>query len=466
MPSFVTPKRATAYETYVGLISQANTKLLQNSPTLAAGDVKVSIDNGAPANLTTLPVIGANTRAVKVNLSAAEMTGDNITVVFTDAAGAEWCDLLLNIQTSARQMDDLAFPLTSGRGQLVDAAGLVDATTVKLGPSGAATAQTARDVGNALPAAAPGAANGLVWNGTNAPIVWTGAGAAVSMISTSGNGQGLLCVGQGTGAGGGFVGGATNAHGVSTVGQGSGSGWFSTATGNGGYGALLQGFGVGAGFASLGGDNGHGGVFQGGSNVGVADTHGLYCQAGSGSGTGLRGQGCITNGSNNSIGIGGVGSVQGGAGGKFVALLATYAGFQAIGVGSGPGALFEGGTTGAGAGFLGGPTSGAGAIFAAQAGNSDGATFTKSGSGIDINGNLKAALTVTDLTTASVAPTGVPGATDSVVTMIARLHQALRNKLVVNSGTGKLEFYDAAGVLLWSKSLSDVAGVYTELAGA
>jgi hypothetical protein len=47
------------------------------------------------------------TKRVKVTLSAAEMNGDNITVIFSDAAGAEWCDLIVNIQTSAEQIDTL-----------------------------------------------------------------------------------------------------------------------------------------------------------------------------------------------------------------------------------------------------------------------------------------------------------------------------------------------------------------------
>ncbi len=39
-----------------------------------------------------------------------EMAGDNIQVQFVDAAGAEWCDLVVNIQTTLRQVDDLAYP--------------------------------------------------------------------------------------------------------------------------------------------------------------------------------------------------------------------------------------------------------------------------------------------------------------------------------------------------------------------
>lgn len=93
---------------YIGLVDQANTKLLKANPTLATGDVKISIDGGALANLGTLPTVTpAAGRQVKVILSQAETNGDNLTVQFVDAAGAEWCDLLVNIQTAAKQFDDL-----------------------------------------------------------------------------------------------------------------------------------------------------------------------------------------------------------------------------------------------------------------------------------------------------------------------------------------------------------------------
>lgn len=95
----------TAYTFYVGLASQADTKLFQANPTLAAGDVKISIDGGAFANITSLPTISpAAGRQVKVALTAAEMNGNFIAVQFVDAAGAEWCDFLYEIETSP---DDL-----------------------------------------------------------------------------------------------------------------------------------------------------------------------------------------------------------------------------------------------------------------------------------------------------------------------------------------------------------------------
>lgn len=108
MPSYVTPKKNTEFILYVSLVSQADTKTFQSTPTLAAGDVQVSTDGGALANLGTLPVVtpGAS-KLVKVTLSAAEMNGDNIQVIFSDAAGAGWCDLMVTIQTTQQQIDNL-----------------------------------------------------------------------------------------------------------------------------------------------------------------------------------------------------------------------------------------------------------------------------------------------------------------------------------------------------------------------
>lgn len=148
MADFPVPVKNVQYIFYVGLIDQSNTKLLKASPTIAAGDFKVSTDGGAFANLGTLPTVTpAAGTSVKITLSTSEMNGDNVVVTCIDAAGAEWCDQLVNIQTAARGIADLAYPATSGRSMVVDASGLVDANAVKLGPTGAGTAQTARDVG-------------------------------------------------------------------------------------------------------------------------------------------------------------------------------------------------------------------------------------------------------------------------------------------------------------------------------
>lgn len=108
MATMVPPQKNVEYIFYVGLVSQADTKLLQNNPTLAAGDVLVSTDGGATSNLDTLPAVTpASSDMVKVTVSTDEMNGDNIIIVFSDAAGSEWCDLLINIQTSAQSLDTM-----------------------------------------------------------------------------------------------------------------------------------------------------------------------------------------------------------------------------------------------------------------------------------------------------------------------------------------------------------------------
>lgn len=108
MATYVPPKRATAFIIYVGLESQAAAGTFKANPTLAAGDFKVSKDGGALANLTDLPTVTpASGKMVKITLTATEMTADNVTVVCSDAAGAEWYDLIINIATAANQVDDI-----------------------------------------------------------------------------------------------------------------------------------------------------------------------------------------------------------------------------------------------------------------------------------------------------------------------------------------------------------------------
>jgi hypothetical protein len=109
MATYEPPKKNTAFITYVDLVSRAAPYGFQVNPTLAAGDVQVSIDGGAYANLTTLPAVTpAGSSTVKISLSAAEMNGDNVHVLFKDQAGAEWNDFSMNLQTTANQIDDLA----------------------------------------------------------------------------------------------------------------------------------------------------------------------------------------------------------------------------------------------------------------------------------------------------------------------------------------------------------------------
>lgn len=109
MATYTPPKKNTEYIIYVALEDQANAGKFKSNPTLAAGDVKVSKDGGTLANLSTLPAVTpASSVMVKVTLSATEMNADNVTVVFSDAAGDEWYDLVINLHTATNQFDDLS----------------------------------------------------------------------------------------------------------------------------------------------------------------------------------------------------------------------------------------------------------------------------------------------------------------------------------------------------------------------
>jgi hypothetical protein len=95
----VPPQKNEAYTFEATLGSQADTNIFQVNPTLAAGDVTVSIDGAALGNITALPTaIGAGA-VLTVDLTAAEMNGDRIAILFSDQAGAEWQDLLVTIET-------------------------------------------------------------------------------------------------------------------------------------------------------------------------------------------------------------------------------------------------------------------------------------------------------------------------------------------------------------------------------
>ena len=147
MANFPLPVKNTAYILYIGLIQQADTKLLKASATIATGDFKVSIDGAAFANLATLPAVTpAAGTAVKVSLSAAEMNGDNIVVTCIDAAGAEWCDQLINIQTATRGIDDLAFPTVSGRSLDISGGGEAGIDWANVGTPGSTVGLTATTV--------------------------------------------------------------------------------------------------------------------------------------------------------------------------------------------------------------------------------------------------------------------------------------------------------------------------------
>ena len=97
------PTRAEAFEFAMSVGDMANPGKHKSSPTIAAGDWKISKDWGAFANLATLPVVTpAATVSIKVVLSATEMTADQVMVVWEDQTSPpEWASGSICILTSA-----------------------------------------------------------------------------------------------------------------------------------------------------------------------------------------------------------------------------------------------------------------------------------------------------------------------------------------------------------------------------
>lgn len=82
------------------ILLTAESRNAQVNPTLAAGDVQVSLDDGAFANITTLPqVLPAGGTKVKISISAAELSCQRLMIRFKDVAGAEWEEQTLLIET-------------------------------------------------------------------------------------------------------------------------------------------------------------------------------------------------------------------------------------------------------------------------------------------------------------------------------------------------------------------------------
>lgn len=87
------PRRNQAYVLRTTLVSQADANIMQDPPTLAAGDVQRSIDGAAIANTTNAPaLVPAGDKIAAVTLTAAEMNCDILVVTWADVVGAEWQD--------------------------------------------------------------------------------------------------------------------------------------------------------------------------------------------------------------------------------------------------------------------------------------------------------------------------------------------------------------------------------------
>lgn len=97
------PTKNEDFEFDVCLEDYNNGGLFKSNPTLASGDVKISKDNGALANITTLPSVNpASSKLVDVALTSTEMNADKVTIIFSDQTNPpEWCDYAVTILTTA-----------------------------------------------------------------------------------------------------------------------------------------------------------------------------------------------------------------------------------------------------------------------------------------------------------------------------------------------------------------------------
>jgi len=97
------PKKNEDFLIRIALSDANDPRSFKSSPTIAAGDFKVTTDAGGLGNLGTIPAVSpAATVLVLVTLSAAEMNGDVITVVGIDQTNPkEWCDFVLSIPTTS-----------------------------------------------------------------------------------------------------------------------------------------------------------------------------------------------------------------------------------------------------------------------------------------------------------------------------------------------------------------------------
>ncbi len=121
-------KKNAATIIYTQLASPADADVWIVNPTLAAGDVRVSIDGGAFANLGTLPAVTpAGDVAVKIILTAGEMNGDNVVISFKDQTGTEeWQAHCITIRTRAVTSDDLVRSTIPANALAVDSSGRID----------------------------------------------------------------------------------------------------------------------------------------------------------------------------------------------------------------------------------------------------------------------------------------------------------------------------------------------------
>lgn len=137
-------KQSTAYSRAILMVDSADHVTGKTGLTLT---ITASKAGGSFASISpTVTELATGWYKLALTTSHTDTLGDlALHITSTGADPTDICD-----QVTARILDDLAYPATSGRSMVVDASGLVDANTVKIGPTGSGTAQTARDIGTSV----------------------------------------------------------------------------------------------------------------------------------------------------------------------------------------------------------------------------------------------------------------------------------------------------------------------------
>ena len=96
------PVKGEDFAFSVGLEDMASVGSFKANPTIAAGDFKISKDDGAYANLTNLPTVApASGTDVSIVLTSTEMNADKVVVTAIDqTTPKEWADFKVCILTT------------------------------------------------------------------------------------------------------------------------------------------------------------------------------------------------------------------------------------------------------------------------------------------------------------------------------------------------------------------------------
>ena len=272
MQGFLRQATAGQVRTIGPFIDDTDFKTLENALTIANTDIVISANGGAD----TVKNSGGAT---------AHGAGGIYTLTWDATDSAAVGELSYSVKVAGALVSFGVYVVLEEA--VYDAFYAASATGVPALGALEASVQSVKTKTDFFASITPGAAGGLFIAGTNAPVVITGSGDALTLLSTGGNGSGLKSTGQGSGDGIKSTAGATG-HGIQGLGGAT-------------SGVGIRGAGVGAvgfnyGIEGLAAGDGAGGFFTGaGGGDGISSA--------SGPGNGARGIGAYGLGTGNSDGV-------------------------------------------------------------------------------------------------------------------------------------------------------------------